>query len=150
MGHAARKMAIRLARSDDASTLAELSTQLGYPSAAEAIGQRLARIRAEGEGEVFVAVDAGERVIGWAHVVTRLLLEEHAFAELAGLVVADGVRGLGVGAQLLRTAETWASEQGLAKLRVRSNVLRERAHGFYRREGYTENKRQLVFEKALR
>jgi hypothetical protein len=33
---------------------------------------------------------------------------------------------------------------------VRSNVLRERAHAFYRREGYGEIKQQRVFEKSLR
>jgi hypothetical protein len=34
-------------------------------------------------------------------------------------------------------------------MRVRSNVIRERAHEFYKREGYAEKKRQVVFEKSL-
>jgi hypothetical protein len=32
---------------------------------------------------------------------------------------------------------------------VRSNVVRERAHRFYLREGYVERKRQVVFDKTL-
>jgi hypothetical protein len=34
-------------------------------------------------------------------------------------------------------------------MRVNSNVVRERAHRFYLREGYTERKRQAVFFKQL-
>jgi GNAT superfamily N-acetyltransferase len=88
-------------------------------------------------------------VVGWTHVVPRLHLEEVPFCELAGLVVADGARGAGIGRSLLQAAERWAREHGHTRFRVRSNVVRERAHGFYRREGYAERKRQVVFEKDL-
>ena len=142
-------VSIRPARSDDAAALAELSTQLGYPAAAETLSQRLARVRDQGVGEVFVATDSQDRVLGWTHVVPRLHLEEAPFAELAGLVVGDGARGAGVGAALLAAAEQWARQHGFVQFRVRSNVVRERAHGFYRREGYVERKRQVVFDKAL-
>jgi GNAT superfamily N-acetyltransferase len=142
-------ISIRPARSDDAAALAELSTQLGYPAAADTLSQRLARVRGEGVGEVFVAADAHGRVLGWTHVVPRLHLEESPFAELAGLVVGDGARGAGVGAALLSAAEQWARGHGFAHFRVRSNVVRERAHRFYLREGYVERKRQVVFDKTL-
>jgi GNAT superfamily N-acetyltransferase len=140
---------VRAATSADAPALAELSTQLGYPADAAAMHERLARVRDGGVGEVFVATDAGGRALGWTHVAPRLNLEEAPFAEIAGLVVADGARGLGIGALLLRAAEDWARRSGLAKLRVRSNVVRERAHRFYLREAYSETKRQVVFDKAL-
>lgn len=142
-------ISIRPARSADVAALAELSTQLGYPADAETLRERLAGVRERGVGEVFVAVDAHDRVLGWAHVVPRLHLEEPPFAELAGLVVGDGARGAGVGATLLQAAEQWARQHGFAHFRVRSNVMRERAHRFYTREGYVERKRQVVFEKAL-
>ena len=142
-------ISIRPARSDDAAALAELSTQLGYPAAADTLNQRLERVRGDGVGEVFVATDARGRVLGWTHVVPRLHLEESPFAELAGLVVADGARGAGVGAALLSAAEQWAREHGFAQFRVRSNVVRERAHRFYLREGFVERKRQVVFDKTL-
>ena len=92
---------------------------------------------------------ADARVVGWAHVVPGLLLEEAPFAELAGLVVDESARGLGTGAALLAAAEDWARRQGFAAMRVRSNVLRERAHRFYEREGYARIKAQAVFRKAL-
>ena len=144
------RISIRPAAPEDIAALADLSTQLGYPAEAETIGVRLTLVREQRTGEVFVAVDRASVVVGWTHVVPRLHVEEEPFAELAGLVVGDGARGRGVGALLLHAAEDWAREQGYPRLRVRSNVLRERAHGFYRREGYVERKRQVVFEKPLR
>ncbi len=142
-------LSVRPARSEDARILAELATQLGYAADAAQIGDRLARVRADHFGEVMVAVDAQSTVLGWAHVVPRLQLEDAPFAELAGLVVDAGARGRGVGALLLHAAEDWARTHGFAQFRVRSNVLRERAHRFYLREGYAERKRQVVFVKAL-
>jgi len=142
-------ISIRPARSGDAARLAELATQLGYPSDEAALQSRLRQVQAEADAQVFVAVDRGERVLGWTHVAGRTSLEDAPCAELAGLIVADGARGAGVGARLLRAAEAWAREHGYAKLRVRSNVVREHAHRFYRREGYAERKRQVVFDKAL-
>lgn len=123
--------------------------QLGYPVDAEDMRERLARVRDARAGDVFVAIDANERVLGWTHVVPRLQLEEAPFAELAGLVVDAGARGRGAGALLLHAAEGWARTHGFTQLRVRSNVVRERAHRFHLREGYAERKRQVVFVKAL-
>ena len=150
MDCAGTKSLIRLAVASDAAALADLSIQLGYPTEAATIAERLARVRGEGAGEVYVAVDANGRVVGWTHVVPRQHLEEGAFAELAGLIVDERTRGLGVGAALLRAAEDWARHHGFTRLRVRSNVIRGRAHRFYLREGYVERKRQVVFDKALR
>ena len=139
---------IRPARAGDAFALADLSAQLGYVVDADEIAERLARVRAQGMGEVFVAeVDA--RVVGWTHVVPRLQLEDPAHAELAGLVVAEGARGARVGAALLAAAEGWARAQRFTLLRVRSNVVRERAHRFYERAGYCRVKQQAVFHKSI-
>jgi ribosomal protein S18 acetylase RimI-like enzyme len=46
-------------------------------------------------------------------------------------------------------AQNWARLHGARQLRVRSNVVRERAHGLYRRLGFAETKRQAVFDKEL-
>jgi len=142
-------VAIRTATGDDAAALADLSHQLGYPVEPAAMRERLARVRDAHVGEVYVALDAQGGVVGWTHVVPRLHLEEIPFAELAGLVVADRARGAGVGAKLLQAAERWAVDNAFTRLRVRSNVIRERAHRFYQREGYRERKRQVVLDKDL-
>jgi GNAT superfamily N-acetyltransferase len=142
-------IAIRPAADEDVVALASLSAQLGYPSDANAMRERLRRVRDLEIGQVFVAVGAASRVVGWTHVVERFTLEDEPFVEIAGLIVDETVRSAGVGAALLRVAESWAREQGHARMRVRSNVIRQRAHEFYKREDYAEKKRQVVFEKSL-
>jgi GNAT superfamily N-acetyltransferase len=142
-------VSIRAARIDDADAIAGLSTQLGYPTAARTMRERLARVRAANAGEVFVAVDAQQRVLGWTHASPCLLLERDACVELAGLIVDESARGGGIGALLLHAAETWSRTHGFAALRVHSNVVRERAHRFYLQRGYVASKEQAVFEKSL-
>ena len=139
---------IREATDGDVGALASLSTQLGYPTDAATMRDRLHRVQSQKIGCVFVAVGDGG-VCGWTHVVERLHLEDPPFAEIAGLIVDEHARGTRVGAFLLHAAESWARERGYERMRVRSNVIRERAHRFYDREGYAQLKRQVVFEKNL-
>ncbi len=139
---------IRAAAPADAESLARLSEQLGYPADAATIASRLRDIEQHHAGAVLVAQIDGA-IVGWAHVLPQRRLEHDANAELAGLVVDERMRGAGVGAALLHAAEAWAREHGYPELIVRSNVIRERAHRFYLREGYAEKKRQAVFVKKL-
>jgi len=66
-----------------------------------------------------------------------------------GLVVASSARSHGVGSRLMEVAEAWALARGLREVVVRSNVIRDRAHAFYTRIGYQEQKRQVKFKKRL-
>ena len=140
---------IRVATPADAEELAKLSGQLGYPSDARTIVRRLDGVTSHHAGVVLVAVDPQGVPAGFAHVEPRRPLIAEPFAELAALVVSETARGQRVGSALLVAAEAWAREQGFASMRVRSNILRERAHRFYLREGYVEKKRQAVFLKQL-
>ena len=140
---------LRAATAADAEALASLSGQLGYPADAATIARRLDSIAAHDAGVVLAAVVAKGTPVGFAHVQPRHLLIAEPFAELTALVVAETTRGQHVGSALLAAAEAWAREQGLTSMRVRSNVIRDRAHSFYLREGYVEKKRQAVFVKRL-
>ncbi|MGH8112850.1 MAG: GNAT family N-acetyltransferase, partial [Rhodanobacteraceae bacterium] len=140
---------IRAATHADADELGQLSGQLGYPADAATVLRRLDDITAHHGGVVLVAVDPQGGLRGFAHVEPRRLLIAEPFAELAALVVSETARGQRVGSALLAAAEAWARERGFASMRVRSNVVRERAHRFYLREGYAEKKRQAVFVKRL-
>jgi GNAT superfamily N-acetyltransferase len=64
-------------------------------------------------------------------------------------VVDQTKRSLGTGAKLLEAAERWAVGKGCKSMSVRSNVTRERAHGFYLRHGYEHFKTQKAFRKSL-
>jgi GNAT superfamily N-acetyltransferase len=140
---------IRVATSADAVELATLSGQLGYPADAPAVVRRLDGVTSHHAGVVLVAIDPQDGLAGFAHVEPRRPLITEPFAELAALVVSEAARGQRIGSALLAAAEAWAREQGFANMRVRSNVIRERAHRFYLREGYAEKKRQAVFLKQL-
>ena len=139
---------IRRARLQDAERLAELSGQLGYPASRAEIVQRMKRMHPAGQHAIFVA-ETGKNVTGWLHVSVTPLLEVDLRAEVNGLVVDEHQRSLGAGAQLLRAAEQWAAKKGCKSMSVRSNVVRERAHGFYLQQGYEHYKTQKAFRKTL-
>jgi GNAT superfamily N-acetyltransferase len=132
----------------DAPELARLSTQLGYPMTRQEAAERLAELDGQPDHLLLVARRGG-RAAGWLQVSRTRIFETPDSAEIAGLVVDEAQRGHGIGPRLLRAAEEWARRSGCLTLRVRSNVIRDRAHAFYVREGYGEIKRQKVFEKIL-
>ena len=151
MGIKSRKtgLVIRKARDTDAARLAELSGQLGYPATAAEIARRMRKLKTCSPNALFVAESPGQGVIGWTHVSVTHLVEFGTRAELNGLIVADGQRSLGAGAKLLEAAEDWARKHACPSMSVRSNVLRERAHNFYLRNGYEHYKTQKAFRKTL-
>ena len=144
-----QELKIRLAKIADAARLADLSTQLGYPATPAQIRQRLRGIRPAAQHAVFVSETKHEGVIGWVHVSKQPLLEVDLRAEINGLIVGERHRSLGAGARLLAAAEDWARKHGCKGMSVRSNVIRERAHNFYERNGYEHYKTQKSFRKPL-
>jgi len=138
---------VRPASVADAAALALLCGQLGYPSTREQIAQRLAQVASD--AAVLVAGSRRDGVVGWVHVRALHLLTRDACAEIGGLVVDEHHRGRGIGGRLMQAAEDWARQQGLEMLRLRSNVVRDEAHGFYRGRGYASSKTSLLFTKTL-
>ena len=143
------KLKIRRAKSADAQRIAELAGQLGYPATSAQMRERLRGIKPASQHAVLVAETAADGVIGWVHVSRQPLLEVEIRAEVNGLVVDERVRVAGAGAQLLAAAEEWARKRGCKGMSVRSNVIRERAHKFYERNGYEHYKTQKSFRKPL-
>lgn len=140
---------VRRARSADAERIAELSGQLGYPTSAKAMKTRLNDVLKDKEGACFVLESREDGLIGWIHVSTTPLLEVERRAEVNGLVIEEAARSRGAGVLLLTAAEKWARGKRCRSMSVRSNVLRERAHGFYLRNGYQHYKTQKAFWKGL-
>jgi GNAT superfamily N-acetyltransferase len=140
---------IRRAKSGDAPRIAELAGQLGYPATGAQMRERLRGIGPASQHAVFVAETGKDEVIGWLHVSRQPLLEVEIRAEVNGLVVDEGRRSAGAGARLLAAAEEWARKHGCKGMSVRSNVIRERAHKFYERNGYEHYKTQKSFRKPL-
>jgi len=133
----------------DAVPVADLTTQLGYPATGEQIVARFAEVRARPDQAVLVATDESDTAIGWIQVGRIAALAEGDVAMIAGLVVGEGRRSAGVGAELLDAAETWAAEHGARTMSVRSRTERARAHRFYEAHGYRQIKLSHVFVKPL-
>lgn len=140
---------VRRARGADAARIAELSGQLGYPATTRQMAERLKRAMRNRDNACLVACARPAEVVGWIHVSITPLLEVERRAEVNGLVVDEQARSRGAGAALLAAAENWARRQGCRGMSVRSNVLRERAHAFYLRQGYEHYKTQKAFRKKL-
>lgn len=139
-------MTVRRARVEDAERIGELMRQLGYDAHATEIARRIER--RDGDRAVFVA-DAGAAALGWTAVCVEEGFVEGRQAWIEGFVVDERARSGGIGAQLLDAAEAWARRRGCSVMRVQSNVVRERAHGFYERHGYEKIKAQFAFRKPL-
>lgn len=137
---------VRSARASDAAALALLAEELGYPATAGEMAERLLALEHSPDDAVLVAV-LGEGAVAWIHVAIVSLVEAPRLAEIRGLAVTSALRSRGIGEQLVRRAEDWARARGVSRIRVRSNVVRERTHAFYERLGYTVTKSQKVFDK---
>jgi GNAT superfamily N-acetyltransferase len=134
---------------EDVDAIAGLSGQLGYPVTGPDTGRRLGSILDRSDHAVFIATGAAGEPVGWIHVGATHRLEAGPFAEIGGLVVDAANRGGGIGAALVKAAEEWARARGFELVRVRSNVARPGARGFYERLGFREIKTQAVFGKPV-
>lgn len=142
---------VREACFSDREALRRLAGQLGYDSSEAEFEKRLVVALAggtEGRGAIFVAETGGD-ILGWTSVHSSESFYSEPFAEVSGLVTDSGARGRGVGTALLDRASAWASERGFGTLRLRMNALRTESHKFYLARGFTEKKRQVVFERPV-
>ena len=142
------EITIRTATPSDATRLAELSTQLGYPANAGDLEERLARL-VRREDTVVLVAELGGTVVGWLHAAEAEILEYGRRCEILGLVVDAGTRRSGAGRSLVAAAERWGAERGLAQIAVRSNVTRAESHPFYEKLGYERWKTQHAYRKPL-
>jgi GNAT superfamily N-acetyltransferase len=127
---------IRPAAAADASAIADLLDQLGYPTTVDEVEHRLQRLRVFGDA-IAIVKEMDGRVVGLAtghsfpaiHSATPV-------AWLTTLVVSEGVRGRGVGRELVTAVEEWARRRGAVRISVTSGKQRLHAHAFYEHIGY--------------
>ena len=127
---------IREAVIDDAEPLAQLMTELGYPTAAPAMRIRLGRFLSDAQHVTLVAEANGD-VVGVAGGSLDWYLEKDGrYARLVALVVSPRLRRQGVGRALLDAIEQWSAGHGAREVVVNSGLHRRDAHEFYERSGY--------------
>ncbi|MCR4407328.1 MAG: GNAT family N-acetyltransferase [Anaerolineae bacterium] len=141
-------MHIRRATESDIPHILRLVAQLDYEVENEA-GEAGARaVLADPACVVLLAEEQGQ-VVGLVsfHIVPQL---HHAAPVLTldELVVAEGARGAGIGAELLKAAVDHARAAGCAVVDVTSAFRRTRAHQFYEAHGFVRHGIKLVLELA--
>ena len=122
---------VRPAELQDAPAIAELLTDLGYPSGPSEVEQRLSRLD---HADRVLVTDGGLVAL---HRLPRLA-EGGPFARITALVVAPRDRGKGIGRALLSAAEEVARSWGCDLIEVSSGRRPERlaAHAFHGAAGY--------------
>jgi GNAT superfamily N-acetyltransferase len=141
-------LSVRRLAADDAEAAAELCSQLGYPSSPDDLRKRIEERLRSTDSVAFAAVLDG-LIVGWIDAFIEHHLQGSASVVIGGLVVRDGVRGMGIGKRLCVEIEDWARSKSIPLVRVRSQIKREDAHRFYLRDGYRKVKTSLVFEKTV-
>ncbi len=129
---------IRRAAGDDAAALAELMTQLGYPSSEREMRLRWEAIEADPHLAAFVAVerDAVRGMIGLS------ISPSFEHNDLTGIILALAVeqesRRTGIGRRLVAAAEEFFRARGVRRVILNTRFEREDAHRFYEALGFTK------------
>jgi GNAT superfamily N-acetyltransferase len=142
-------ISVRPAEAGDSPALADLMTQLGYPTRVSEMEMRMESICADKNYATFVAIHEG-KVCGM--IGTRV---SHSFEHnssggaILALVVSDKMRGRGVGHALIAAAENDFAQKNIRRIAVYTHFRRTEAHEFYEKVGYTKNGFRLIKELPM-
>jgi ribosomal protein S18 acetylase RimI-like enzyme len=95
------------------------------------------------ERAVLVAVDADE-VVGLVTLGTRTHFTGEVDAYVGELIVAESRERRGIGARLVRAAESWAARRGFAHLTLETGAANAAARTFYSSLGFAEEDVRLT------
>src|ERR1700731_2439609 len=106
---------VRRAETADAAALADLMTQLGYPTRASEMEMRMETIFADKNYATFVAVGEG-KVCGMIGTFTCYSYEHNSpSGRILALVVSEKIRGHGVGQALIAAAENYLAQKKIRR-----------------------------------
>lgn len=137
---------IRAARPQDATAVAGLLDQLGFPTTVDVVALRLDALDRTGETVLIARRDT--EVLGFVSLhVTPVLHRPTPVGRMTALVVNEQARGKGIGRALVAAAEQHLADAGCALIEVTSRHDHTGAHAFYQRLGYAITSHR--FGKAL-
>ncbi|MEA3012506.1 MAG: hypothetical protein QOD42_1051 [Sphingomonadales bacterium] len=130
----APKLSVREARPKDAEAIAPLIVALGYEVTAAEVKRRLAALKKAGMPAL--VAERGEIAGVLTIYLTQVLHRPRPVGRITMMVVAQDLRGQGIGTALVAEAEQRLAAKGCGLIEVTSNAKRLRAHAFYQRLGY--------------
>jgi GNAT superfamily N-acetyltransferase len=141
-------MSVRRIEPRDVPNAVTLMVELGYPTTAGALGERIAAVTSNPGDAVLIAEEAGE-VLGLVALHSfEMLHRAGRLGRITALVVAENARRRGVGGKLLRAAESQLLSIGCTMLEVTSAEQRRDAHDFYAAHGYREYRARFIKNPA--
>jgi GNAT superfamily N-acetyltransferase len=130
------KLNIRPAGLADADRLAKLMEQLGYPTGASQMEERLKGILPCADYQTFVA-EISNHIVGMIGLhIGHYYEKDGLYAQIVALVVQQGFQGQHIGSSLVAESERWLQEHGINTVIVNSGNTRIAAHRFYEHIGY--------------
>ncbi|HEY0503264.1 MAG TPA: GNAT family N-acetyltransferase [Lysobacter sp.] len=151
MGRAAGSEAaaprIRPAELGDASDVARLLGELGYPCSRDEAAERISVVRHDPRQHLLLAEVDGD-ACGLVSLYTLYsVVHGCELARITGVVVLPDQQGRGIGRRLLREVEAISRRCGVRRIEITSNPNRTGAQDFYRQCGYLDGSARFV--KAL-
>lgn len=138
---------IRAAELGDASDVAYLLGELGYPCTRDEAAERIAVVRHDPRQHLLLAETEGD-ACGLVSLYTLYsVVHGCELARITGLVVLPGSHRQGIGRRLLKEVESISRRSGVRRIEITSNSSRAGAQAFYRRCGYLDD--AMRFIKAL-
>jgi GNAT superfamily N-acetyltransferase len=133
------EVSVRGVQLDDAAEVAALLVELGYPGNREADVRRRLEVWATGASGAVLVAERDGRVVGTVAVTAIPYLErEGRWGRIVALVIAEELRGRGIGRRLVEAAEEVAADLGCVAMEVTSARARTGSHPFYRSLGYAD------------
>lgn len=142
------KSVIRPMQREDLDAVRIMADQLGYPCLAPEFEQRFLELNVLNHHQLYVLVNQG-KVQGWIHLELVTDLIEEKKVEVKAMVVGEDSRGQGYGSDLLSQAREWGKEKGVSTIYLSCNIVRDKAHAFYLREGFKKVKTSHFFEMVI-
>jgi len=132
---------------NDLELVGALSNQLGYPVKMSELITRFEELSALSHHALMVC---GENAVkGWIHLELVSDLIEEKKVEIKALVVDESERSKGTGSLLVKAASEWAKTYGVTTIYLSCNIIRDRAHAFYEREGFSKVKTSHFLELKI-
>jgi len=140
---------VRRATTQDTDAIRRLADELGYPTGAGVMDQRVRAVVSANNGLLLVAADSTNQPAGWIQANFAHLIDSGFRVEILGLVVSAAVRRAGLGRLLMDAVEAWAVSIHAEAIILRSNVTRAESHPFYLALGYEKTKTSQAYRKIL-
>jgi ribosomal protein S18 acetylase RimI-like enzyme len=137
-------LAYRAARIADSVMIADLVSNLGYPTSPRQMEVRLQTIFADSSYATFVAL-LDSKVLGFVGLHVGLLYEnDNQYGQIMAIAISRDYRRMGIGRRLMHLAEETMAQMGAQIFVLGSGNHRIDAHAFYEALGYEFTGRRYV------